>query len=202
MQEERIRWAPKVRRELIKQVYTKEAQGILDDALLDDLGIRLLLRCESMLRAMRGQVQCPRCQKVFVVDETAARSTDGVAACPTGCGWKTTPADYRQRRRKRHLTGADKLVPLIQRFVDRYPSCRSTREKMLAVDRLIHEFHWDWQTNLPNRSVGNNLIEGSHREVVQFLDDLSALDPGRKQQWSENVEIMWKRRRGQLGREQ
>jgi len=67
---------------------------------------------------------------------------------------------------------------------------------LLRIDRLIHEFHWDARLKLPNRSVSNNLIEGGHRQVVEFLAGLSAIDPERKQRWCATINRMWERRRG------
>ena len=48
-----------------------------------------------------------------------------------------------------------------------------------------------------NRSFANNLIEGSHDQVVEFLDQLSA-SPGRvdKEQWRAEDKWMYDNRRG------
>lgn len=192
---EKIHWAAKVEPRTILRVYEGEASGLLDDALVDDLGIRLLLRCQSVLRAMAGEVECPRCGIVFSV---AGRTTAGAgeAACPGGCGWATTRDRYLESKRHRHLNGADSILLVFGKFVTDYPNCRTPREKLLRIDRLIHEFHWDAKLRLPNRSVANNLIEGTHVQVIAFLDDLSAVDPERKARWRATVETMWKRRRG------
>ncbi len=44
---------------------------------------------------------------------------------------------------------------------------------MFAIDRLIHEFHWDLAAQLPNRPAANNLIEGSLQQVIALLDQLA-----------------------------
>jgi len=196
-QPEKIRWAPKVPPQLLRQVYEREASGILDDELIDDLGIRLLLRCQSVLRAMAGDVECPRCGHTFNVTGAAVGRTDA-AACPSGCGWTTTRERFLQSKRHRELNGAESIVAIFGRFVAEYPRCRTPRERLLHIDRLIHEFHWDGKLNLPNRSLSNNLIEGSHAQVIQFLGGLSAVDPVLKDKWRATVAVMWKRRRGQL----
>jgi|GEM_PF-771681 len=195
---ERIRWAPKVAPALIERVYRDDAAGLCDEALIDDLGIRLLLRCEAVLRAMRGDVQCPRCGREFNFDGQAAKSVDGVAPCPAGCGWSVTRQDYRTNKRHRELNGADTIIRIFDSFVAEYPNCRTARDKLLRIDRLIHDFHWDARSSLPNRSVSNNLIEGNHKQVIEFLANLSAVDPERKQRWRATVDRMWKRRRGEL----
>ena len=195
-QTEKIKWAPKVTPVLIERVYRDDAAGLCDEALIDDLGVRLLLRCESVLRAMRGDVQCPRCGREFNVDDQAAKSADGVAPCPAGCGWSITRQAYRTNKRHRELNGADSIARIFGSFVTEYPNCRTARDKLLRIDRLIHEFHWDARLSLPNRSVSNNLIEGSHKQVIEFFADLSAIDPERKKWWSATVDLMWERRRG------
>ena len=69
---------------------------------------------------------------------------------------------------------------------------------MLCIDQLIHSFHISLQTGNINRSFANNLIEGSHEQVVEFLDRLSAKPGGvDKDRWRAEVDNMYKRRRGQ-----
>lgn len=193
---ERIRWSPKVRQELIRRVYESEALGILDEELIDDLGLRLLLRCRSVVRAMCREVECPRCHAVFRVEEHEV-SPQGTA-CPSECGWSVTGGEFRESKRDRDLNGADNVTQLFALFVEEYPRCTSAREKLLSIDRLIHQFHYDSKLDVPGRSASNNLIEGKHKQVIQFLDDLSAPDPRAKAEWREAVGVMWKRRRGQL----
>ena len=46
---------------------------------------------------------------------------------------------------------------------------------MLAIDRLIHEFHYSLRQprDLPTRPVGVNLIQGRLRDVITFLNTLT-----------------------------
>ncbi len=57
---------------------------------------------------------------------------------------------------------------MLQAYVDAYLRARSPQARMVRIDQLIHAFHWIVKKNLPNRSVGNNLIEGSHESVSEF----------------------------------
>jgi hypothetical protein len=63
-------------------------------------------------------------------------------------------------------------------FVTCFPSAATPAEKMLAIDTLIHGFHW-YQKFGPTRPVavnphlGVNLIEGCLGEIIDFLDRLS-----------------------------
>jgi len=65
---------------------------------------------------------------------------------------------------------------------------------MLAIDRVIHGFHYSHKTAMPSRPVAVNLIEGPLRKVVAFLDQLTYSDkcsPGTKAlylQWRNNID--------------
>jgi hypothetical protein len=188
-----IRWAPRVQPELVRRVYEADAGGVGDPELCDDLGIRLLLRCRAILLVARGEVECPRCAAVFAVIRPGPETT---ARCPTPeCGWQTTASEYRQSWSKRRIFPG-KAGPIFEEYADRYPAARAYRDKILAIDRLIHGFHWDLQVNKPNRAAANNLIEGNHDQVVAFLDALSGGDPGTKEAWRETATAMMRRRKG------
>jgi hypothetical protein len=69
---------------------------------------------------------------------------------------------------------------------------------MICIDQLIHSFHISLRTGQATRSFANNLIEGSHEQVLEFLDRLSAKPDGvDKNQWRTEVNQMLSRRRGQ-----
>ena len=69
---------------------------------------------------------------------------------------------------------------------------------MVCIDQLIHAFHIGLQSSRLNRSFANNLIEGSHDQVVELLDALSATPGGvDKEQWRAGVKQMYNNRRGQ-----
>ncbi len=77
--------------------------------------------------------------------------------------------------------------------MDDYQAVRDAGTKMLAIDRLIHEFHYSNGANpgRPTRPAGVNLIVGDLEEVVAFLDELSgfSLPPSMReteQQWRRN----------------
>jgi hypothetical protein len=85
----------------------------------------------------------------------------------------------------------------VETYLEAYPRARTTEERMLCIDQLIHSFHISLQTGKLNRSFANNLIEGSHDQVVEFLDKLSARPGGvDKDQWRAGVDSMYKTRRG------
>jgi hypothetical protein len=62
---------------------------------------------------------------------------------------------------------------------------------------LIHAFHISLRDGKAGRSFANNLIEGSHQQVIDLLDRLSALPGGvNKEQWQARVGEMFSRWRG------
>jgi hypothetical protein len=89
-----IKWSPRVPQWKIRRLYELDAQGILDEELLDDVGITLLLRCRDILtihEAKRGRVKCPRCadQRERTIIERVSQKGDArdeAIVCPE-CGW-------------------------------------------------------------------------------------------------------------------
>ena len=193
-QVEKIKWAPKVGRAKIWRLYQNDALGAIDDSLVVDVGFSLWLRCKSIVMVTLRQVECPRCGQVF--DIGRIEGSEAIPCPAPGCGWQVSGEQYHASWRHRDLLGS-KALSAFQAFVEDYPRARSSAERMVCIDRLIHAFHWDLIANAPNRSVGNNLIEGSHIQVVALLDKLSfgesSID---KEQWRETVDTMMRRRRG------
>ncbi len=200
--DDRIRWAPKVSRGRIWQLYQSDARGVVDEELIDDVGLALLERCHSILQVTNRQVVCPRCGTVVTCRDSWAGPEDQAIHCSaTGCVWQTTWARYHASWRHRDLIGTAAL-PAFGAYAERYPTAGSPRGKMVLIDQLRHAFHWDLKLGLPNRSAANNLIEGSHEQVIALLETLTYGDPRRSQsattsaQWEETVERMRRRRRG------
>jgi hypothetical protein len=178
---DRIRWAPKVRPERIRRLYERDALGIVDEALIDDVGLALYARCRSIVLVNDGLVACPRCATVFKVQRTyrerargeAPGDPDRVVPCPrVGCGWETTVGQWHQSWRHRELHAGWGLPPL-RAYAERYPGATAPRARMLLIDQLLHAFHHDLRRASPHRSVAHNLIEGNHRQALALLDSLA-----------------------------
>ena len=192
-QPERIRWSPRIRPEKLKQLYDSDAQGFQDEALCNDVGYRLYLRCQTIVMVSRDQVACTRCGTTFTV---GTASTEDVTDCPgENCGWSTTMLAYRQSWSKKRIWGANAL-PAFETYYEKFSAALPYKEKMFLIDRLIHSFHWSLKVNQPARSAANNLIEGNHDQVIEFLDRPAGVDPKRKEAWRETKETMMRRRKG------
>jgi hypothetical protein len=167
--------------------------------LVEDVGLGLLDRCRSIWLVTQRQVECPRCGAVFSLCEAGSWKTlPGLQSCPTpGCGWEITAEEWHESWRHRELLGTA-AMDAIETYLDKYPRAKKTEERMVCIDQLIHSFHISLQTGKFNRSFANNLIEGSHDQVVEFLDRLSARPGGvNKDEWRKQINSMYKTRRGQ-----
>jgi hypothetical protein len=180
-----IEWAPKVSLAKIRTLYIRESQGICDEELIDEVGTALYQRCESILEftdATRGKVRCKRCGQAGTISliERKTRNTTEIVKCPV-CGWQVRWRVYLNEAEK---SGGNLHVghakAAFERFVQAYPHCQNGREKILAIDLLIHEFHWillkesqDGQTTIPHKPAGLNLLQGSTNQILEFLNTLT-----------------------------
>jgi hypothetical protein len=172
-----IRWAPRLRPQLLQRLYDSDAKGFRDIELCDEVGMILYMRCRTFALVNRRKVECPACYTVFEV------SPQGQSHCPKeGCDWYTTHPVY-VTSIKNHYAFHGKAIEAFLSFYRRYPKARTYRDKMLLIDQLIHSFHVSEKTGVPYKSVASKLLEGNKKAVVRFLDDLSARDPDAKQEW-------------------
>lgn len=175
-----VRWARPVRPDKVRRLYETDARGITDEALIDDVGCALFLRCRSILavtQAARGRVTCPRCAQTISRAGTGnnAQSRAERLHCAS-CGWHTTWDRYRQTYQGQQLYGAGG-VEAFQTFLTRFDQAHTAREKLFAIDRLIHAFHYNLTAGAKkptaSRPAAANVLEGSLADVVGFLDRLS-----------------------------
>ena len=175
-----IRWSRRVPQRKLRRLYETEARGVYDDEQLDDVGMLLYMRCRDILTIHRAktrrEVRCPRCDiaghERFI---TRKGGLDEVLEC-VECGWSVTWRDYRRSFTRRQLNPGG-AVAAFERFMRDFERARRGREKMLAIDRVIHAFHYSLRTepNRPTRAAGVNLIEGKLRDVVSLLDRLAGV---------------------------
>jgi hypothetical protein len=196
---EKITWSPKIRQAKIWQLYQNDALGAVDEDLVKDVAFRLFQRCRSIWLVTRREVECPRCGAIFPLSQVGTwKMLPGAQSCPTpGCGWETTAEEWHASWKHRDLLGSA-AMQAIETYMHDYQQARTTEEFMLCIDQLIHSFHISLRTGKLSRSFANNLIEGSHEQVVEFLDRLSAKPGGvDKDQWRVDIDNMFTRRRGQ-----
>ena len=171
-----VSWAPRISRAKLRRLYTRDSLGLVDDDLIAEVGHALEARCESILAvhdARRGLVHCPRCAR-----EDRERlvphdgSPDAELRC-ADCGWSTTWDSYRTTFAGKQLE-AGETHGVYDDFIHRFRGAIGPRQKMLAIDRLIHQFHYSLiPRHTPARPAGVNLIEGSLEDVMTLLEELA-----------------------------
>jgi predicted RNA-binding Zn-ribbon protein involved in translation (DUF1610 family) len=171
-----VRWAPRLRRHELRRLYESEARGLLDEELVNDVGLTLYLRCKSILaveQAKKGGIRCPGCGATFRRQDR--RDEAERLQCPS-CDWEMSWRDFARTFKRKQLNagGAGEAFRL---FIQQWELTRTATERMLLIDRLIHAFHvrlfGHLQDPQPTRSVCPNLIEGTLSELIPFLDSLA-----------------------------
>ena len=161
---DQVRWAGRVPRHKIQRLYELDAQGIVDEELVDDVAYGCYARCLSILQATRayaGAIVCPACGNE--IEHQWQRQEPLVCL---RCGWQTILATYARTFLGKHLHGGT-AMEVWTYYVDQFPSAQSPRDKVLLIDWLIHQLHQS------TRSVAVQLIGGSPREVLALLDQLA-----------------------------
>lgn len=163
-----IRWARRVRQDKIRRLYALDAKGIVDEDLIDEVGYAMFARCQSIrtvTRAHAGKATCPRCRSR--IDHAWNKGEPLVCAC----GWETTWGAYLKTYQGRQLHGGG-AYPMFRSFIDRWPEARTPRDKLLAIDALIHACHGQFRGGM-GRPAACNLIEGTALDLVRFLNELA-----------------------------
>jgi hypothetical protein len=186
-----FRWARRVEQQKIRRLYESDARGITDEELIDDVGYALLARCESIMIATRasfGDVMCKGCRAIIKRGESGVAT---VLLCEA-CGWTSTWGEYHKSYKRQQLHGGA-ATPAFEAFIAAFPAARTPREKLLAIDALIHACHVSLQHGVASRPAAVNVIEGTMGELLRFLNDLAYTDrstPGlesTRQQWRDSM---------------
>ncbi len=177
-----IEWAPRVSLAKIRELYLREADGTCDDDLVNEVGFALFARCQSILEyshACEGQVRCKRCARngVDTIIKRQTKQPAELLRCSV-CGWQVRWRVYVAESEKvdgqLHQGNAGGAF---RRYMTKYPACTSREEKILAIDRLIHEFHWIlMDESKPAKGwkpAGVNLLRGSATQVIDLLNELT-----------------------------
>lgn len=178
-----IEWAPRISLAKIRALYINEARGTCDDELIEEVGFGLLARCQSIIEYTEacdeGKVRCKRCAKqgTTTIIQRNMNRPSSLLRCPA-CGWqvrwrvyKAESEDADGQLRAGHAREA------FDRYLAVYPRCRSREEKILAIDQLIHAFHWfllrEGEPARANKPAGVNLLRGNIRQVLELLNELT-----------------------------
>ena len=194
---QKIRWAPKVQRELLVRLYRSEARLPPDPVLVEEVGGRLFERCQSVLWVSDGNgVRCPEC--ATLLRPSGVRwSQDDHPRC--GCGWTGTSDEWAHSWRHRELNGAN-AIAAFRAYEHAWPRSRTERDRVICIDQLIHAFHVTLRREA-GRPAANNLMEGSVTQVVALLDSIGGTTFGldevasQHEGWQSTTSEMVRRRR-------
>ncbi len=166
-----LKWARRVPQHLIRRLYVLDAKGIMDEELVDEVGYAMYARCESIrtvTEAHAGRPACPRCGAAL---EHRWKKHE-VLSC--ACGWEATWGEYLKSYQRKQLHGGSGY-PAFLEFLERWPKAHTSRDKLLAIDRLVHACHGSARFGA-TRPTAVNLIEGTMHDVLGLLDELAYSD--------------------------
>ena len=94
----KIRWSRRVEPYKIRRLYEGDAQGMLDEELLDDVGYGIYVCCQesiALAAAAQGNVECRNCFQATIVRRLVDGGFDQaeILKCPV-CGWDIWCGDY------------------------------------------------------------------------------------------------------------
>ncbi len=189
-------WAPKVSLGMIRRLYEMDARGLVDEALIDKVGYALLDRCESIRRVTHRL--CPACGGPLRGAFEPRSDRERPIVCES-CGWASIWRVYHRSYKGRRIHGG-RAFPAFTAFIEQFPNARCARDKMLAIDALIHAVH-EAEEGLWTLPGAINLLKGKHWEIIAALDELAGLDGARaesvrrQQQLREKLEASERRMR-------
>ena len=164
-----ISWAPRVSRERILELYIKVATGNNDVKLVDEVASAFYNRCSDIIRIFERRFVCPKCREELPYPH----SSHNDLYC-SKCGWQMPWRDfYRTYRGKQLCVNAD-VTTITRQFLNDLPECKTSQEKMILIDALIHACH-EWVsrgTSYYGRPLAVNFIDGNMNQVVAFLENL------------------------------
>lgn len=191
-----MNWSKRVPLEKIKRLYHSDAQGMLDDALLDEVGHGLYMRCcdiREFKRACAGEVTCRNCGHQLCRRGIAVRPQGDLSeVLKCRCGWQMTWGDYLKKSQGNQL-GASDVELLVEHFIGQWPQSKTPSDKLLLIDWLIHQFHVKivGMGNL----FGVNMLSGSAQEVFDFLNTLAYGDNAPHQKQMRGTQALWQQAR-------
>ena len=164
------RWPAMVSRQSLKTLYENDAKGMTDEALLNDIGFTLYVRClearEIYGLMEAGKVKCLHCGSVL----------DYADIMECSCGRQYTYREYRKSYRANNMPRGE-ASGIFDAFIADWEKARDSVIKMRLIDNLIHEFHVSSIAGTRNRPVGVNLIQGTKEQVTALIKELAYGSP-------------------------
>jgi hypothetical protein len=171
----KFHWAERVSRRDIQRLYTSDAQGLLDEELLDQVHYAVHARVRDMFAVREaqqfGRVKCRHCgEPISQPYRMGSGHKDTVLACAK-CGWSVTCGEfYASYSGKGLLPGS--VTDLFESYLERFAQATTSAQKLLLIDWLIHQFHV--MQGVANMPVGKNVIQGTPDQVRELIESLAS----------------------------
>ena len=164
----KFKWAPKVPRQYFIRLYKSDAQMMIDEELLNEVGFMLYVRClqgkEESDLARKRMLKCHNCGIIL------AKPQDELITC--NCGYSYIFREYMRSYHKNKMPrGA--AAPFFDKFMDDWPKMKTSAEKMRLIDWVIHECHLNMLSGVKRGFAGINLIEGTKKQVCELINELA-----------------------------
>jgi hypothetical protein len=174
----KFHWAERVSRRDIQRLYESDAQGLLDEDLLDQVHFAIHARILDMFEVREaqqtGRIRCRQCSEYLLqFYRMGSRHKQDVLKCEK-CSWQTTCGEFYDSYTGRSLLPGS-ATELFENYLGRFSQAKTTSHKMLLVDWLIHQFHV--MQGVARMPVGQNVIEGTTDQVRELIETL-AYGPG------------------------
>ncbi len=172
---DKFHWAKRVSRRDIQRLYESDAQGLLDETLLDQIHYAIYARICDMFEVREaqqtGRVRCRNCGEYISEPYCmGSKNRNNLLKC-VKCGWQVTCGEfYASYTGKSLLPGS--VVDLFEAYLERFAQAKTPSEKMLLVDWLIHQFHV--MQGVARMPVGENIIQGTNEEVRELIEQLAS----------------------------
>ena len=172
--QDKFHWAKRVSRRDIQRLYESDAQGMLDEDLLDKVHFAIHARVCDMFEVREaqqfGRVKCRNCGiPIREPYRMGSHNKNNALKCDQ-CGWQVTCGEFYDS-----YTGGSMLpgsvLNLFEDYLARVPNAKTAPEKMLLIDWLIHQFHVN--QGVARMPVGVNVIQGTTDQVRELIESLA-----------------------------
>lgn len=90
------------------------------------------------------------------------------------CGYQYSFREYRRSFRRNNMpTGA--AAKTFNTFIVEWSKAKEYSEKIILIDRLLHEFHMSLISGAKHRPVAMNFIDGTRENVDKIINELAGI---------------------------
>lgn len=174
----KFKWCKKIPRNDLLKLYQSEAKGMVDQELLDEVGFAFYTRCKQAHDARacmeRGEILCHHCgavlkaNRVSLADSAVIKRASDNLPLNCECGHSYTYREYRRSYMAVNMPG-NRATPIFEYFEQHWSGCRNATQKMILIDWLIHQCHITLMSGAKGKSVCENLIEGTRKQILDLI---------------------------------